>query len=187
MSVRDKLLAVQAELKAPKGQTNTFGKYKYRSCEDILENVKPLLKKYNATLVISDTLELIGDRYYIKATASFQDVETDGIIENTAYARESAEKKGMDDSQITGTTSSYARKYALNGLFLIDDTKDADTDEYQKQENAYPSKAVMIKEISKKYPAGSENLAALLKTFNVGKLEEASDAQIQAAYNKVKK
>ena len=134
MGVREKLLAVQAELKAPKGQTNTFGKYKYRSCEDILESVKPLLKKHNATLVISDSLELIGERYYIKATASFQDIETDGIIENTAFARESAEKKGMDDSQVTGATSSYARKYALNGLFLIDDTKDADTDEYRNQQ-----------------------------------------------------
>jgi len=136
MAVREKLLAVQAELKAPKGQTNSFGKYKYRSCEDILESVKPLLKKYNATLVISDSLELIGERYYIKATATFQDVETDGIIENTAYARESAEKKGMDDSQVTGATSSYARKYALNGLFLIDDTKDADTDEFRNQQKS---------------------------------------------------
>ena len=134
MSVKEKLLAIQAELKAPKGQTNSFGKYKYRSCEDILESVKPLLKKYNATLVISDSLELIGDRYYIKSTASFEDVEEEGIIQNTAYARESAEKKGMDDSQVTGATSSYARKYALNGLFLIDDTKDADTDEFRNQQ-----------------------------------------------------
>ena len=141
MAVREKLLAVQAELKAPKGQTNTFGKYKYRSCEDILESVKPLLKKYNATLVISDSLELIGERYYIKATATFQDVETDGIIENTAYARESAEKKGMDDSQVTGATSSYARKYALNGLFLIDDTKDADTDEFRNQQKSKEERA----------------------------------------------
>jgi hypothetical protein len=141
MAVREKLLAIQAELKAPKGQTNSFGKYKYRSCEDILESVKPLLKKYNATLVISDSLELIGERYYIKATATFQDVETDGIIENTAYARESAEKKGMDDSQVTGATSSYARKYALNGLFLIDDTKDADTDEFRNQQKSKEERA----------------------------------------------
>ena len=141
MAVREKLLAVQAELKAPKGQTNSFGKYKYRSCEDIFESVKPLLKKYNATLVISDSLELIGERYYIKATATFQDVETDGIIENTAYARESAEKKGMDDSQVTGATSSYARKYALNGLFLIDDTKDADTDEFRNQQKSKEERA----------------------------------------------
>lgn len=136
MAVKEKLLAVQAELKAPKGQTNTFGKYKYRSCEDILESVKPLLKKYKATLVISDTLELIGERYYIKATATFMDTEDGGAIENTAYARESAEKKGMDDSQVTGATSSYARKYALNGLFLIDDTKDADTDEFRNQQKS---------------------------------------------------
>ena len=136
MAVKEKLLAVQAELKAPKGQTNTFGKYKYRSCEDILESVKPLLKKYKATLVISDNLELIGERYYIKATATFMDTEDGGAIENTAFARESAEKKGMDDSQVTGATSSYARKYALNGLFLIDDTKDADTDEFRNQQKS---------------------------------------------------
>lgn len=136
MAVKEKLSALQSELKAPKGQYNSFGKYKYRSCEDILESVKPLLKKYNAVLTISDTLEVIGERYYIKATATLQDVETDGIIENTAYARESAEKKGMDDSQVTGTASSYARKYALNGLFLIDDTKDADTDEYRNQQKS---------------------------------------------------
>lgn len=190
MSVYAKLLAVQAELKAPKGQTNTFGKYKYRSCEDILEAVKPILNKNKASLYISDTLEQIGERYYIKATATFIDAETGETISNTAYARESAEKKGMDDSQVTGATSSYARKYALNGLFLIDDTKDADTDEYRNQQfkgEGYPNKAAMIKEISKKYPAGSENLAALLNTFGVGKLEEATDAQIQAVYNKVKK
>lgn len=136
MGVKEKLSAIQTELKAPKGQYNSFGKYKYRSCEDILESVKPLLKKYNTLLTISDSLEVAGERYYIKATATFQDVETDGIIENTAYARESAEKKGMDDSQVTGTASSYARKYALNGLFLIDDTKDADTDEYRNQQKS---------------------------------------------------
>lgn len=134
MGVYEKLSNVQTELKAPKGQTNSFGKYKYRSCEDILEAVKPLLNKYKASVVISDSLELVGERYYIKATATFIDVETDGMISNTAYARESAEKKGMDDSQVTGATSSYARKYALNGLFLIDDTKDADTDEFANQQ-----------------------------------------------------
>ena len=129
----EKLLNIQQELKAPKGQKNTFGNYKYRSCEDILEAVKPLLAKNKCVLTISDELECIGDRYYIKATAKITDIENGETIENTAYARESLEKKGMDDSQITGATSSYARKYALNGLFAIDDTKDADTDEYQKQ------------------------------------------------------
>lgn len=141
MTAREKLLAIQAELKAPKGQKNTFGNYKYRSCEDILEAVKPLLKKYNASLVISDTLEAIGERYYIKATVTFMDVESQAEIVNTAYARESADKKGMDDSQITGATSSYARKYALNGLFLIDDTKDADTDEFRNQQKSKEERA----------------------------------------------
>ena len=122
------LIAIQSELKAPKGQYNSFGKYKYRSAEDILEAVKPLLAKNGCTLTLSDELELIGDRYYIKATATLRgENESESV---TAYAREEAEKKGMDGSQITGTASSYARKYALNGLFCIDDTKDADTDEY---------------------------------------------------------
>lgn len=135
MSVLEKLSYVQTELKAPKGSYNSFGKYKYRSCEDILEAAKPLLAKQKASLVLSDSIELIGYRYYVKATAQFVDTETGEKVENSAYARESIDKKGMDDSQITGATSSYARKYALNGLFLIDDTKDADTDEYQNQQN----------------------------------------------------
>ena len=113
---------IQKELKAPKNQYNAFGKYKYRSCEDILEAVKPLLN--NATLIINDEMVVIGERYYIKATATL--TEADKSISATAYAREPEEKKGMDSAQITGATSSYARKYALNGLFLIDDTKDSD-------------------------------------------------------------
>ncbi len=129
MAIYEKLMNVQNELKAPKGQFNSFGKYKYRSCEDILEAVKPVLKKYNAAIVLSDSVEVYGDRVYIKATATFFDAETNTSVTNTAYARESAEKKGMDDAQVTGTSSSYARKYALNGLLLIDDTKDDDTDE----------------------------------------------------------
>lgn len=131
MGIYEKLLNVQAELKAPKNQYNSFGKYKYRSCEDILEGLKPVLKKNKVTLHISDSIEVIGDRIYVKATAVFIDIEDGTTITNEAYARESDIKKGMDESQITGATSSYARKYALNGLFLIDDTKDADTDEYQ--------------------------------------------------------
>lgn len=137
MNVYEKLLAVQAELKAPKGQYNSFGKYKYRSCEDILEAVKPLLAKNGATLRIADEIILIGERFYIKATATFADIKTGEAVTNTAFAREEETKKGMDGSQITGTASSYARKYCLNGLFLIDDTKDADTDDYKiQQDNA---------------------------------------------------
>ena len=122
------LIKIQQELKAPKGQYNSFGKYKYRSAEDILEAVKPICHKNGCTLTLSDELKQIGDRYYIEATATL--TKDDSSISVTAYAREAESKKGMDESQITGTASSYARKYALNGLFCIDDTKDADTDEY---------------------------------------------------------
>lgn len=125
------LMKIQAELKAPKGQYNSFGKYKYRSAEDILEAVKPLCHKHNSVLVISDELVNLGVRYYIKATATLK--TPDSEFSATAYAREDETKKGMDGSQITGTASSYARKYALNGLFCIDDTKDADTNQYAEQ------------------------------------------------------
>lgn len=124
-------MEIQHRLKAPKGQYNSFGKYKYRSCEDILEAVKPILHEVGCSLTLTDEVVLIGDRYYIKATARLTGEDTDEVT--TAYAREDQDKKGMDGSQITGTASSYARKYALNGLFCIDDTKDADTDEYANQ------------------------------------------------------
>ena len=133
MSVYEKLAAVQRELKAPKGQYNSFGKYKYRSCEDILEALKPVLGKHGCAVTLSDEVVQVGERFYIRATASIMDCESGERAFNTAFAREDADKKGMDGSQITGTASSYARKYALNGLFLIDDTKDADTDAYHEQ------------------------------------------------------
>ena len=134
------LSEIQFELKAPKGQFNKFGHYAYRSTEDILKAVKPLLKKFGDDLSLSDEPVLVGDWHYIKAIAVFTD--KDGKqTKSTGFARESATKKGMDESQITGTASSYARKYALNGLFLIDDTKDADTDEYHQQNNEHQSKA----------------------------------------------
>jgi hypothetical protein len=119
------LSIIQSELKAPKGQFNQFGKYKYRSCEDIVEAVKPVLRKYNFALIITDDIVLIGERYYVKATAKI----SNGTItySATAFAREEETRKGMDGSQVTGSASSYARKYALNGLFAIDDTKDADS------------------------------------------------------------
>lgn len=134
--VLEKLLLVQIELKAPKNQRNNFGGYNYRSCEDILEAVKPLCMKHQCLVILSDDMVCNGNRYHIKATARFYDMESGEYIENSAFAREAETKKGMDDSQITGTASSYARKYALNGLFCIDDTKDADTDEYRKQNAA---------------------------------------------------
>lgn len=125
--MNEALRNIQSELNAPKNLYNRFGNYSYRSCESILEAVKPLLKKYDAEVVITDKIELIGDRFYVKAEAIFT-CGDDTVIVN-AYAREPENKKGMDESQITGAASSYARKYALNGLFLIDDNKDADTDE----------------------------------------------------------
>lgn len=127
MNTFEKLLNIQNALKAPKSQYNAFGKYNYRNCEDILEAVKPLCKELNALVYLSDEIELIGDRYYVKATARFVDVETGEGLYAVAYAREEETKKGMDGSQVTGASSSYARKYALNGLFDIDDTKDSDT------------------------------------------------------------
>ena len=134
------LMAVQAELKAPKNQHNSFGKYDYRSAEDIIEAVKPLLKKNGLFLTMSDDIVQIGDRYYVRATVSVTDIVTGESVAASALAREAAQKKGMDESQVTGTASSYARKYALNGLFAIDDTKDADTDQY-KQQTREPAKA----------------------------------------------
>lgn len=129
-----RLRSVQMALKAPKDRYNSFGKYKYRSCEGILEAVKPLLDSEGLTLTLTDEIVPVGARYYVKATATVSSGDKD--VSTWAYAREDESKKGMDGSQVTGTASSYARKYALNGLFLIDDSKDADTDEYHAQTSA---------------------------------------------------
>lgn len=152
MSVYEKLMKVQAELKAPKGQYNSFGKYKYRSCEDILEAVKPLNAKHGVVLTVGDEVVEISNRFYVKATASLIDIESGEKVTNTALAREDDAKKGMDGSQITGTASSYARKYCLNGLYCIDDTKDADTDEYRAQQEHKPQehKPPLVKNIGGK-------------------------------------
>jgi hypothetical protein len=139
MSVYAKLLAVQNELKAPKSQYNEFGRYKYRSCEDILESVKPLLSAHDCALVITDDIMMIGDRIYVKATAKL--ISGSEQVESSAFAREESEKRGMDSSQVTGAASSYARKYALNGLFCIDDTKDSDaTNTHGQQPKEEPKK-----------------------------------------------
>ena len=127
MGIQEKLMNIQYELKCNKSQYNSFGRYAYRSSEDILEAVKPLLYKYKATLVINDDIVLIGDRFYVKATSKITDIETGECVESTAFAREDESQKGMSSAQVTGSVSSYARKYALNGLFAIDDNKDADS------------------------------------------------------------
>lgn len=134
-SIYKKLLDVQTELKAPKGQFNKFGNYSYRSCEDILESLKPLLKQVKATVILTDEIKLVGDRYYIEATCKFIDIETGEVLENKSLAREDENKKGMDLAQVTGSCSSYARKYALNGMFCIDDVKDADATNNGKEDN----------------------------------------------------
>ena len=138
MKLHEKLLAIQTKLRAPKGQYNSFGKYSYRSAEDILEAVKPLNSEQGVLLTITDEIKEVGGRIYVVATASVSD-GTD-TLQVSAFAREPENKKGMDESQITGATSSYARKYALNGLYAIDDNKDADTDEHKQQQDNAPKK-----------------------------------------------
>lgn len=186
LSLKEKLLCIQKELKAPKNQFNSYGEFYYRSCEDILEAVKPLLYDYGVALTINDEVVNMGDRYYIKSTAILLDAEKidsiDNMITNSAYAREALNKKGMDDSQITGTASSYARKYALNGLFLIDDTKDADTDEHRKQAReamATEKQIELIKKLSK-------DPNTILTYYNVKKLEDLTSKRASEVITKLK-
>ena len=174
MNIYEKLSNIQNELKCNKNQFNKFGGYAYRSCEDILEAVKPLLKKEKVVVTISDELQYIGNRYYIKATATLIDTESEATISNSAYAREEETKKGMDGSQITGASSSYARKYALNGLFGIDDNKDSDTTNIQSKEEKEDKKASPKQiELIQKYYQG-ENLTKLLEANNLENLEDMS-------------
>lgn len=188
------LTDIQNELKAPKNRYNSFGNYKYRSCEDILEAVKPLLKKYEAVLTIRDDIVEVGGRVYVKAIATF--TSGDVLSEVTAFAREPIEKKKMDDSQITGTASSYARKYALNGLFLIDDTKDADTDEYaaqtqgaEEQEKVAKQKIGKIKAqaLEKMLIDSGQKPEAFLPIFKVSKLEDLTEEQHYKIVNDLQK
>lgn len=176
MNIYEKLSNIQSELKCNKRQYNSFGKYKYRSCEDILEALKPIVAKNKATLILSDELVNIGERYYIKSTATLIDTEEEKQIQNTAYAREELEKKGMDGSQITGTASSYARKYALNGLFNIDDTKDADTDEFaiQGNEKVTDTEARTIYALIQK---NGRDLNKFLEYFKVSNTNELTKSQ----------
>ena len=177
---------IQHKLKAPKGQYNSFGKYNYRSCEDILEGVKPLLKEHNLALLIDDEIVQIGERYYVKATAKI----TDGreSVSATAYAREPDTKKGMDESQITGATSSYARKYALNALLCIDDTKDADTMDNSKkpvqqtQETVYNWQTLKAR-ATQGGISEEELVHYVTETFKVSKPAELKQDHYQQAFN----
>lgn len=186
MEFIEKIVAIQSELKAPKGQYNSFGKYNYRSCEDILEGVKPLLAKHGLVLTIQDSIDLIGDRFYVKATATITDGKEK--LSTSAYARESLDKKGMDASQVTGATSSYARKYALNGLLAIDDTKDADTMDNSKkpvqqtQETVYNWNSLKTRAVQG--GISEEELAHyVMETFKVSKPSELKQEHYQQAFN----
>lgn len=177
------LTKIQALLKAPKNQYNKFGGYKYRSCEDILEALKPLLAAHKATLTISDDIVMVADRIYVKATATIK--SGDEVESVTAFAREPLDKKGMDASQITGTASSYARKYALNGLFLIDDAKDADTDEYHEQ-TAVKLEPSKIKEITDLVQMTGSDLGKMLAFFKVKAIEDMTVDQAKKCIAQLK-
>lgn len=184
-----KLIEIQKLLKAPKNQYNSFGEYYYRSCEDILEAVKPLLAERGLLMTITDSVELIGDRYYVKATVKV----TDGTHTNevSAYARESLERKKTDDSQLTGAASTYARKYALNGIFLIDDAKDADAlppadakpDEKSKAFNARDEYNI-LKEVARKKGISDDSLKTfIIQTIKVDNPGKMNPSQFKACFD----
>lgn len=186
MEIYEKLMHIQTEIKAPKNLYNSFGNYKYRNAEGICEAVKPYLTKENASLVLHDDLVNVGDRIYVKATACLIDNESGRTVEVAAFAREALSKKGMDDSQITGTASSYARKYALNGLFLLDDTKDADTDENRiERENRQEEKKTISKTEAKALYAMLQNRGIDVNDFmaekNIQKLSDLSPEEYAKA------
>lgn len=179
MGIYKKLMTIQSELKCQKTQLNSFGGYKYRSCEDILEAVKPILSKVKAIVTITDKVVFIGDRYYIEAKAKLVDVETSESVETTALAREDNTKKGQDLAQVTGSVSSYARKYALNGLFCIDDTKDADsTNEQVDRLLTIAAKAGFTTEQVKK---------VALKDYKKTKLEDLSKGEYDKLVSRLEK
>lgn len=176
MNINEKLMNIQSKLNAPKNQHNSFGNYNYRSCEDIVEAVKPLLLENNLILTMSDSIECVGNRYYVRATAAIFDCESQESIKVNALAREEEAKKGMDASQITGSTSSYARKYALNGLFAIDDAKDADTNEQNHQTVHLVTKG-QIQSIKRELDRTGINEAVILTEFAVSTFNEMTQEQ----------
>lgn len=192
MNIYEKLLKAQVELKAPKGQYNSFGKYKYRSCEDILEALKPVLDKFKLTLFIKDDVIEVNTRNYVKATIVLVNIEKpDEIIETSALAREEETKKGMDGSQITGASSSYARKYALNGMFMIDDTKDSDsTNTHGKEEKTEAERKKEAIEIINKLAdteEKTEKVFDMIAKFNKNSLLDCSLDELKKVYTEIKK
>ena len=191
MNVYERLAAIQSELNAPKSQYNNFGKYAYRNCEDILEALKPLLKEHKSAIYIADEIVTVLERFYVKATVTFIDAETGEKITNTAYAREEESKKGMDGSQVTGASSSYARKYALNGMFAIDDTKDSDfTNTTTKGDNPGLSEAQIkrLLAIASKVNISAEDVKIVVaKSFGVQDLRKMNKQQYDEICSRLEK
>lgn len=196
MTIYQKLAAIQQDIKCPKNQYNSFGKYNYRNAEGILEAFKPYEQQFNVMLLLTDSMELLGNRYYLKAEATLIDLESEARISITAYAREADSQKGMDAAQITGCASSYARKYALNGLFLIDDAKDADTDEYryetqaqyQNRQNVQPCRQISPQEAENLWNQlnlAGINIQALLQMYKVTRLEDMNTDMLKDIMRKI--
>ena len=180
MTIIEALSNIQNELIAPKNQYNAFGKYKYRSCEDILQGLKEPLEKYNACVTLEDDIVMVGDRIYVKATATLliQGAEGEETISSTAFAREPENKKGQDESQITGATSSYARKYALNGLFAIDDEKDADSRDNKDNADNKPKKITTAQIKDKIKGMTPEHIEKVLKSYKVPGIENLNECDL---------
>lgn len=186
MAVHEKLSIIQSTLSVKKQHYNSFGKYFYRSCEDILSALKPFLQEHKLVLLIEDSIEFIEGRFYVKATAKLVDCEDSSQIVNSAYAREEDAKKGMDAGQVTGSVSSYARKYALNGLFCIDDTKDADTDEQSNQTTPTITKE-QVQNIKKELIRTGLEDALILTEYVVSTFDEMTLSQYEDCMRKFAK
>ena len=191
MNIYEKLTEVQNELKAPKSKYNSFGKYNYRSCEDILEAVKPILKAKRLAMTVKDDVFNIGERFYIMATVTVFDCESEEKVTTTAYAREDADKKGMDGSQMTGSSSSYARKYALNGMFAIDDTKDADSwnthdkDRTVEKKEAERATEEQVAKLRALYKGKEDKLTELLDKYDITNPVQFKRMEIQSVIDKL--
>lgn len=191
MNIYEKLIKVQNELKAPKNQFNSFGKYNYRSCEDILEALKPICLANKALTIITDDIINVDGRQYVKATVMFIDIETGEKLEVSASAREEESKKGMDGSQVTGASSSYARKYALNGIFCIDDTKDSDATNTHGKDK---SKGLTEAQVKRLYAIGnkgkispSQIYSTCRKEYNIDKIEDLTKEQYDLVCERLEK
>lgn len=190
MSIYEKLLTIQQKLKAPKGQYSDFGNYYYRSCENITEAAKPLLEEVKAVLLLTDEIVTVGGRIYVKAVAKLLDIESDGVVEVCSYAREAESRPKFDVAQLTGTASSYARKYALNGLFALDDAKDADALPPAQQSEQPAAAKVTSQQLAQLQAIAKQKgvtVDSIIKGYKLNKLEDISAQQWAQAMNGLRK